>query len=190
MAQGDRPANVAWRVHSERTVLSRAPYVTVVEQTVETGSGQIIDDFYQVRLRSFSLVVPMLEDGRVLVIRQYKHGPGTVGLSFPAGYIEDGEDPAEAAQRELLEETGLATDDLRALGQFVDNGNQKGCVGHYYLGRACHQVQDPNPGDLEDFEYLTLAPSEIDAAIIAGQFNIIHHVAAWGLASLQSKLSL
>ena len=190
MVKGGRPPNWAWKVHSERTVFSRAPYFTVVEQTVETAAGQIIDDFYQVRLRSFGLVVPVLEDGRVLVIRQYKHGPGKVGLSFPAGFIEDGEDPAEGAKRELLEETGLVTDDLRPLGQFVDNGNQRGCLGHYFLGRACRQVQDPNPGDLEDFEYLTLTPSEIDAAIIAGQFNIIHHVAAWGLASLQTKLSL
>jgi ADP-ribose pyrophosphatase len=52
-------------------------------------------------------VVPILPDGRVVMVRQYRYAGGEELLEIPAGRIEPGEDPEQAARRELLEETGL-----------------------------------------------------------------------------------
>lgn len=51
-------------------------------------------------------VVPLHEDGSVLLVRQYRHAAGGYLLEIPAGKLEPGEDPRDCARRELEEETG------------------------------------------------------------------------------------
>src|SRR5207248_7861028 len=51
-------------------------------------------------------IVPRLDDGTILMIRQYRQAVGESILEIPAGTLEDGEDPAACAQRELEEEIG------------------------------------------------------------------------------------
>lgn len=52
------------------------------------------------------VVVPLLDDGRVVLERQYRYPVGQVMIEFPAGKLDPGEDPLACGQRELLEETG------------------------------------------------------------------------------------
>jgi len=56
-------------------------------------------------------MVAVTERDDVILVRSYKHGPRTVSLAVPAGYIEQGEEPLAAAKRELQEETGYASED-------------------------------------------------------------------------------
>lgn len=172
----------AWRVLRQQTVFEAEPFVSVSCESVALPDGRQVDNFYKVHLRPFALIVPIMEDGRVLLLRQYKHGPGCVSLTFPAGHVEDGEAPLVAAQREFLEETGCAASDWQALGSFVDHGNQVCSVGHYYLAHGVHRVQAANSGDLEEMEELFLSPQDLDAALFNGGFAIAHHVVGWGLA--------
>lgn len=52
------------------------------------------------------VIIPMLDDGRVLLERQFRYPVGRVMTEFPAGKLDPGEDPLACARRELLEETG------------------------------------------------------------------------------------
>ncbi|MEM7378601.1 MAG: ADP compounds hydrolase NudE [Pseudomonadota bacterium] len=61
------------------------------------------------------IVVPVLDDGRVLLIREYQVGPDAYELVLPKGGIEPGEKPLEAANRELMEEVGYAANTLTLL---------------------------------------------------------------------------
>lgn len=178
---------MSWKVLATETVLSRAPWVEVTRETVEVRPGQVIDDFYQVRLMDFAMVIPFLEDGTVLLVEQYKHGARRSVLTFPAGHVDPGEAAEPAARRELMEETGLEPGTLTSLGSRVDNSNQRVCTGHFFVATGCRQVAAPAPGDLEDFTYVTLTPAEIDAAMRDGRFGVIHHVAAWGLWRLSES---
>jgi len=54
------------------------------------------------------MVVPMLDDGRVVLERQWRHPVGRVMVEFPAGKLDAGEDRLACARRELLEETGYS----------------------------------------------------------------------------------
>jgi ADP-ribose pyrophosphatase len=54
------------------------------------------------------MVVPLLDDGRLLLERQYRHPMGRVMLEFPAGKLDAGEPPLACGRRELLEETGYS----------------------------------------------------------------------------------
>ncbi|MBA84721.1 MAG: NUDIX hydrolase [Rhodobacteraceae bacterium] len=175
---------MSWKILKDETVFEHAPFLRIRKEQVEVRPGQIIDDFYKIDLRPFALIIPFLENGKVLVIRQYKHGPGAEMLGFPAGYVDPGEPADLTATRELMEETGLQTGQLIPMGAYVDNGNQTGSTGHYFAATGCRRVADPAPGDLEDFAYEEMTPAEINVAMKAGQFSVIHHVAAWGLWGL------
>jgi len=173
-----------WKTLKSETVFDASPYLDVVKQQVEIRPGTVIDDFYQVNLRPFVVCVPFLENGNVLVIRQYKHGPLKVSLTFPAGFMDAGELPHQSCTRELLEETGYQSGSMTHLGEFTDNGNQKGCVGNYFIAGQCKLVQEPDSGDLEEMEILELAPSCIDRALFDGEIAIAHHGFAWALAKI------
>ena len=64
------------------------------------------------------VVVPFDPDGNVVLVRQYRHPAGQAVLEAPAGVVEEPESPDECAQRELQEEAGYVSRDLRALGGF------------------------------------------------------------------------
>lgn len=64
--------------------------------------------FFVIEVPDWVNVVAETEDGRVLLIRQFRPGVGGVRLEIPGGVIEPGEEPAAAAARELREETGYA----------------------------------------------------------------------------------
>jgi len=63
-------------------------------------------------------LLPIDSEGRVLLVRQYRHATGKVLLELPAGAIEPGEAPEACAQRELQEETGYRPGKLESLGGF------------------------------------------------------------------------
>ncbi|SPF80166.1 NUDIX hydrolase [Pseudoprimorskyibacter insulae] len=173
-----------WKTLSKDIIFERKPFFQISQQKIELPNGKVIDDFFQVHLRTFASIVPVMEDGRVLVLRNYKHGPGRVVLSVPAGFIEPGEAPMDGAKRELLEETGMVSDDWTALGTYVDNGNQQGCTGHYFLAKDCRRVQAPDSGDHEEMQIETMSVEELDAALKANEFGVVHQAANWAFARM------
>jgi ADP-ribose pyrophosphatase len=171
-----------WTIIEQHLLFTVRPYVSVTRERVRTDSGVEIDDFYRVEMANFSICIPQLVSGEIVTIWQYKHGPRKWGLTFPAGYIDAGETAEKACRRELLEETGHLPGELQLLGEFVDNGNQRGSLGSYFVARDCRWETEPKPGDLETMEIRLMSVADVHAAISAGQSGIIHHVAAWGLA--------
>ncbi|AZW43703.1 NUDIX domain-containing protein [Bordetella bronchiseptica] len=73
--------------------------------TVRLPSGRAATREYIVHPGAV-VVVPLLDDGRVLLERQFRYPIGQVMTEFPAGKLDPGEDPLACARRELLEETG------------------------------------------------------------------------------------
>ena len=95
-----------WRTIERRVEFSGGPIREIAKETVLLPDGRIIPDFYTARMGDYALVYAVTVEGTVLMLRQYKHGVRRVCLTFPGGYVAPGEDPAVAAERELLEETG------------------------------------------------------------------------------------
>lgn len=171
-----------WKTLSSEVSFERLPYLRILREVVEVAPGQIINDFWRVDLRQFSVVVPVMADGRIMTMTSYRHGPRKVCLSMPGGFIDPGEVPEDAARRELIEETGLIPGRLIGLGNFVDNGNQKGGHGHYFLALDCRQDRAAVADATEDALLQALTVAEVDAALDTGRFGVIHHVAGWCLA--------
>ena len=62
-------------------------------------------------------VIPCTDDGKIVMVRQFRYPAGEALLEIPAGTLEPGEDPVRCAARELTEETGYTAEDLKPLGQ-------------------------------------------------------------------------
>jgi ADP-ribose pyrophosphatase len=107
----------------DRQVVRESNYMQVVVDTIETPDG--IRRQRDVVLHPGAVaVVAIRPDGRILLVRQYRHAAGTVLLELPAGVLDrldDGsiEDPAVAGPRELHEETGYTAKTWRRLGGFL-----------------------------------------------------------------------
>lgn len=65
-----------------------------------------------------AVIIPVFEDNRVALVRQYRHAAGDYLLEIPAGTLENGEDPLIGAKRELEEEIGVTTETIEKLTEF------------------------------------------------------------------------
>ena len=88
-------------------------------------------------------VVPITAAGRVVMIRQYRHGTGEIGLEIPGGVIDPGEEPLAAARRELREETGYGASELASIGQVAPNPalQDNRCYSFVARGAFCARAQ-------------------------------------------------
>lgn len=81
-------------------------------------------------------MVPLREDGRLVLVRQYRHPVGRALLEVPAGKLDAGEQPDECARRELAEEVGYRAGELLKLGEFFNSPGYSDEYFHIYLARS------------------------------------------------------
>jgi len=179
-----------WTVREERLLHDGSPWLRLYSQTVALPDGRLVDRYYRIAMRDFAIAYVTTTAGDVLVLRLYRHGRGQVGLALPGGLIDDGEEPLAAAQRELLEETGYRAKNWRSLGSFTMNSNYGCGTCHAFTAEGAEPVTDPDSGDLEEADLVTMAPADLLAALRNDEVGIIGHAAVIALAQLeQSGLS-
>ena len=102
-------------------------------------------------------VLPLEADGTVWCVRQFRYPFAETLLEIPAGRLEQGEAPEDAARRELAEETGLTADTLTPLGKQYATPGYCGEVLHVYLARGLHRGEaHPDEGEFLNVEMHTL----------------------------------
>ena len=99
----------------ERELVGRRVTLRVERVVLQDGTETLRDI---VQHPSSVVIVPLEEDGSVVMVRQYRKAAGRELLEFPAGVMEEDASPLEAARRELREETGLDATELIELGNF------------------------------------------------------------------------
>jgi ADP-ribose pyrophosphatase len=128
---------------------------TVVLQNDQTSTREIIEHHGAIA------VVPLLDNGHVVLVKQFRLAAGQLMLEIPAGSMEPGEDPSECAHRELAEEVHLAATTMTKLFQaFVAPGYSTELI-HTFL--ATGLTSKILPGD--DDEFLEIVELPLDDAI-------------------------
>lgn len=162
-----------WRLLDRRLLLAAPPWLTVHRERVALPTGRVIDDYYRIVLPEFAVVLPRTEAGEYVLVRGYKHGLGGLTLQAPAGLIDAGEEPLEAARRELLEETGYEAPDWEALGSYVVDGNRQCGRMHLFAARGAARSGTARHDEMEQLEVVLLDRAALLDALRAGEFGTL-----------------
>ena len=176
-----------WKTLSRQTLLNFSKFLAVEKHTVELPYGQVIDDWPWLVTPDYVNVAAITPDGRFLCFRQTKYSVKGTTLAPVGGYIESGEDPLVAAQRELREETGYESPQWTPLGTYVVDGNRGAGEAHLFLAQNAVRVTTPHADDLEEQELLHLTRTEIEKALTAGAFKVLAWPTVMALALLHLK---
>jgi len=103
---------------NRKTTIHRGRVFDLITENITLSNGATVD-IDVLRHPGASVIVPLLEDNRLVLIKQYRHAIGTRIWEIPAGTLDHGETPLACAERELAEETGYSAAKLEPLGEII-----------------------------------------------------------------------
>jgi ADP-ribose pyrophosphatase len=127
--------------------------------------------FYRIHSPAWAQIVPVTSDGRVVLVRQYRHGTGRITLEIPAGLVDPGEDPLRAALRECLEETGYRARNAVSLGVVNPNPALFSNKLYAYLATDVEPAGAIQNIGTEQTEVVLVAASQLPELMLRGDID-------------------
>ena len=175
----DLPSPIPPRVPYGATRIHTGAVFAVERVAFRDDAGrEIVKDV--VRHPGAVTVIPVLDDGRMVMIRNWRIAVGGWLDEFCAGKLERGEDPALAAARELEEETGRSATSIRKVGTFYTSPGFADELMHVFEARGLSEV--PRRLELgEQIEVVVRAPAELESMIARGDVTDGKTIGAFAL---------
>jgi len=156
----------------EKTLDSEAVYKGRVFSVKK--DNVVLSDGYkttrEVAMHNGGVVIVAQQDGKIILVRQYRYAVQEMLLELPAGRLEQGEDTFDCAKRELAEETGYRAGQWKSLGFIITSpgfSNEKLYL--YHASDLEFVKQNPDEGEIIECEWFPTA--EVDKMIKNGQIN-------------------
>jgi ADP-ribose pyrophosphatase len=162
-----------WKTLSKQLLCEPNRFLKVELHELELPDGRRIADWPWLITPDYATVLARTKDGRFLCFRQTKYAVAGVTLAPVGGFIEPGEDPLHAAQRELREETGYESPEWHTLGSCVVDANRGAGVANMFLALDAEPACQPHADDLEEQELLVVDRAELEAAVDGGEFKVL-----------------
>jgi len=119
----------------------------------ETPGGKIVDPYYVYEFSTWVGALPVTEEGKIIMVRQYRHALGETCLEIPGGCVDDTDTNVEyAIARELLEETGYSFTSFDYLGKISPNPSTNSNLLHMFLAKGGKKVGEQNLDENEEIE--------------------------------------
>jgi len=129
-------------------------------------------EFETIRHPGGAMAIPVLGDGRFVVVRQYRFPLERWLLEFPAGTLEPGEAPEATIRRELEEETGYSAQQWSHLGRFPLAPGYSDETIHAFMAWNLTPLAEPPAQDAdEDIQTLAMTTAELETAAFAGEVD-------------------
>ncbi len=144
-----------WKKLSEKEVFT-TPFFSVRSKRFTDSLGYE-DDFYSFIFTDWVNVVPVLSDGRIITIKQYRFGVEAYTHEFPGGQVKQGDSPLETVRKELMEETGYSSSNIIELGFNYPNPATHENKCWFFLAKDCilSGKTDFDPAEEIEISFLT-----------------------------------
>ncbi len=144
----------SWEVLSSDELFSH-PYFRFRKDRCALPNERIMPAYYVMEFVDWANVVALTDDGKIVLVNQYRHAAKRRFYEFPGGTLDPenkDETPESAARRELMEETGYGVSRLTYLGHHYPNPGLQDNRMHVFLGTGCRKVAEPKLDTYEDLE--------------------------------------
>lgn len=158
------------------------PWMRVRRDTVRLPDGRLIDDYFVWLEGDMVLVVPVTPVAKFVLVRQYKHASGQMMIEFPAGMVDPGESPEQAARRELVEETGYTGPSFSLLAALTNNPTKAVGTVYVYLAENVEQTAQPRFDENEEIQTLLFDRPRLVTGMMTGEVWVAGTIAAAFLA--------
>ncbi|OUM90024.1 NUDIX hydrolase [Parageobacillus thermoglucosidasius] len=164
-----KPNKENWKViNRKQTVVSR---FTIITDEVELPNRDKLD-FSYIHFQQGVCILPLTNDGKVIVLEQYRHAFKSWEYELPAGMVEHGEEPIEAAKRELLEETGVKAKSWKSLGYLYPSPGSTSEVIHLFVAT---DLINTNHQHLDRSENIKVQYMDFQKLLKLIEMNKFHH---------------
>jgi ADP-ribose pyrophosphatase len=138
-------------------------------------------EYHFVHVKGSSMVIPVLDDGRILMVNQYRYLADRESLEFPCGSVKDSSTFEATAAQELAEEAGLKAGLMRRVGEFNPYNGVTDEMCRVYVARSFTETH-VGRDETEEFEKISLTPAELDDRIRSGEIWDGMTLASWAIA--------
>ncbi len=149
-----------WEV-LESEYLHRRPWLTVRRDKVRLPNGTVHPEYYVLEYPTWVNVIALTPEGKFVMVKQYRHGLGIVATELCAGVAEAGEEPVEAAKRELLEETGFGGGEWELLSVLCANPGSQNNLSYSFIARGVVRMDSQHLDETEDIKVEILDEAEV-----------------------------
>lgn len=165
-----------WKILSSEYLFNDR-WFKVRKDRCETPGGKIVDPYYVYDFSTWVGALPVTEDGKIIMIRQYRHALGEVCIEIPGGCVDDTDTSLEMAiSRELLEETGYAFSSIEHLGKISPNPSTNTNYLHMFLARGGKKTGTQHLDENEEIEVLEMTVEELKQLLRKNQILQSMHV--------------
>ncbi|MEI9810819.1 MAG: NUDIX hydrolase [Bacteroidota bacterium] len=147
-----------WQILSSQYLFNDL-WFKVRKDVCKTPEGKTVDPYYVYEFPDWVTAVPVSDDGRIIMVRQYRHGLGETCLEIPGGCVDDTDKNfEEAVKRELLEETGYSFSSYKYLGKISANPSTNNNLMHMFLATGGKKIaeQELDPNEEIEIELFTI----------------------------------
>lgn len=153
-----------WKVIESEYIIKRQ-WLTARRDKLELPDGRIMDEYYVLEYPDWVNVIAITKDGQFIMEKQYRHGLGVYSIELPCGVIDEGEEPIEAAKRELLEETGYSGGEWSKLMSLSPNPGAMTNLSHCFLAVGVEKTAEQSLDENEDLTVHLMSETEVKSLL-------------------------
>lgn len=169
-----------WKILKTNT-LFKHPRITLLEDDIELPDGSHTQYLKFLNKGDGADIIAIREDEKILMVKEYNHAVGKELWQFPGGFIDEGESPEQAAQRELREEGGVSAGHWETLGFHYIYRRRISEISWVHVATQLHEEEQSIELSEQGMTCHWLSENEIESMISSGEITAGDTLAIWAI---------